>query len=63
MAKKTIKSVEEKVEYEAKRQLDSAGVKHYEKTDTINPSIEAALKSNPSKGGQRHELSRHQVPD
>ena len=51
MAKKTIKSVEEKVEYEAKRQLDSAGVKHYEKTDTINPSIEAALKSNPSKGG------------
>lgn len=51
MARKAASSVEEKVEYEAKRQLDAIGVKHYGKTDNINPSIEAALKSAPSKGG------------
>lgn len=51
MARKAESSVEEKVEYEAKRQLDAIGVKHYGKTDNINPSIEAALKSAPSKGG------------
>ena len=63
MARKAASSVEEKVEYEAKRQLDAIGVKHYRKTDNINPSIEAALKSAPSKGGQRHQLSRCQVSD
>ena len=51
MARKAASSVEEKVEYEAKRQLDAIGVKHYGKTDNINPSIEAALKSAPSKVG------------
>ena len=51
MAKRAVSSVEEKVEYEAKKQLDSIDVKYYGKTDMINPSIEDALTSTPSEGG------------
>ena len=48
MAKKT-SSIEESVEQWAKEQL--RGVKLYPKTDFINPQIEKALKSSPSKSG------------
>ncbi len=49
MAKKT-SSIEESVEQWAKEQLK--GVKLYPKTDFINPQIEKALKSSPSKSGK-----------
>ena len=58
MARKAVSSIEEKVEYEAKRQLDAIGVGHYGKTDNINPSIEVALKSAPSKGGAAAPTTR-----
>lgn len=48
MAKKT-SSIEESVEQWAKEQLK--GLRLYPKTDFINPQIEKALKSNPSKTG------------
>lgn len=49
MASKSIRSIEEQVEDLAKKQLD--GVKYYTKTEMINPEIETALKSAPSKSG------------
>ena len=55
MAKRAVSSVEEYVEDNAKNQLDSIDVKHYGKTDMINPSIESALKSAPSKGGGQRQ--------
>ncbi len=45
------KSIEEKVEEIFKKQLDSFKVKHYTKTESINPSIDDALKSSVSKSG------------
>ena len=45
------KSVEEKVEEIFKKQLDSFKVKHYTKTESINPSIDNALKNSVSKSG------------
>ena len=48
MAKKK-SSIEEIVEQWAKEQLK--GIKLYPKTDFINPEIEKALKSEPSKSG------------
>ena len=45
------KSVEEKVEEWAKRQLDDSRVRHYAKNEEINPEIGAALKSATSKSG------------
>ena len=44
-------SVEEKVEEIYKTQLDSFGVKHFTKTESINPSIDDALKNSVSKSG------------
>lgn len=49
MAKKAVRSIEEKIEDLAKNQL--TGVKYYTKTETINSEIESALKSAPSKSG------------
>lgn len=49
MATKGVRSIEEQVEDIAKKQLGS--VKYFTKTETINPEIEAALKSAPSKSG------------
>lgn len=45
------KSIEEKIEDLAKRQLDKIGVKYFSKTDFINPEIEDAMKKAPSKNG------------
>lgn len=46
-------SVEEKVEEYYKTKLDNLGVRHFAKTEEINPSITAALKKAKSKtGGQ-----------
>lgn len=45
------KSVEEKVEDIFKKQLDGYKVKHYAKTESINPSIDNALKNSVSKSG------------
>ena len=44
-------SVEEKVEEYYKRELDNLGIRHYSKTETINRSIEDALKQADSKSG------------
>lgn len=44
-------SVEEKVEEYFKAELDSLGIRHYGKTETINKSIEKALKEASSKSG------------
>lgn len=44
-------SVEEKVEEIYKTQLDSYGVKHFTKTESINSSIDDALKNSVSKSG------------
>ena len=49
MANKSVRSIEEQVEYIAKKQL--VDVKYYTKTETINPEIESALKAAPSKSG------------
>lgn len=46
-----VKSIEEKVEEIVKKQLDDYKIKHYTKTDSINPSIDAALKNSVSKSG------------
>lgn len=45
------KSIEEKVEEIYKKQLDSFGIKHFTKTETINVSIDDALKNYVSKSG------------
>lgn len=45
------KSIEEKVEEIFKKQLDGYKVKHYTKTESINPSIDNALKNSVSKSG------------
>ncbi|MBQ9505482.1 MAG: N-6 DNA methylase [Lachnospiraceae bacterium] len=45
------KSIEEKVEEIFKKQLDGYKVKHYTKTEAINPSIDNALKNSVSKSG------------
>lgn len=45
------KSIEERVEEIFKKQLDSFKVKHYTKTESINPSIDNALKNSVSKSG------------
>lgn len=45
------KSIEEQVEDIGKRWLDSYGVMHYSKTQTINPEIAKAMKDAPSKTG------------
>lgn len=45
------KSIEEKVEEIYKKQLDSFGIKHFTKTETINASIDDALKNYVSKSG------------
>ena len=44
-------SIEEKVEEQYKKILDSLGIRHYGKTETINPNITNALKSADSKSG------------
>ena len=44
-------SVEERVEEIFKKQLDSFKVKHFTKTESINPSIDDALKNSVSKSG------------
>lgn len=45
------KSIEEKIEDFAKKQLDNIKVKYYSKTDGINDEIEEALTKAPSKSG------------
>ena len=49
MASKAKRSIEEQVEDIAKKQLSE--VKYFTKTETINPEIETALKTAPSKSG------------
>ena len=44
-------SIEEKVEEQYKSLLDSLGIRHYGKTEKINPNITNALKSADSKSG------------
>ncbi len=44
-------SIEEKVEEHYKSLLDSLGIRHYGKTETINPAIDAALRDAESKSG------------
>ena len=44
-------SVEEKVEEFYKAKLDQLGIRHYSKTESINPSIDEALKRSKSKSG------------
>ena len=46
-----MRSVEEKVEEWAKQQLDAGGVRHFAKTESINPEIDSALANAPSKRG------------
>ena len=46
-----MRSVEEKVEEWAKQQLDAGGVRHFAKTESINPEIDSALVNAPSKRG------------
>lgn len=48
---KTVSSVEEKVEDYFKKQLDGYEVKYYNKTDSINTSIDGALANYSSKSG------------
>ena len=50
-AMKMVKSVEEKVEEWAKRQLDDGGVHHFAKNEEINSEIGTALKAGASKSG------------
>lgn len=45
------KSIEEKVEEIFKKQLNNYNVKHYTKTESINPAIDEALKNSVSKSG------------
>lgn len=44
-------SIEEKVEYHFKRTLDTLGVEHYAKTQSVNSFIEEALSQYESKSG------------
>lgn len=44
-------SIEEKVEEQYKRLLDSLGIRHYGKTEKINPNITNALRNADSKSG------------
>lgn len=53
MNRKRKSSIEETVELWAKEQLK--GIKLYPKTDFINPQIEKALKTEPSKKGTLNE--------
>ena len=46
-----MKSVEEKVEDWAKSDMDKRGIKHFAKNESVNPEIDAALKSVTSKSG------------
>lgn len=46
-----MKSIEEKVEEIYKKQLDDYGIKHFTKTESINKSIDEALKKYESKSG------------
>jgi hypothetical protein len=46
-----VKSVEEKVEDFFKYQLKENGIRYYEKTESMNPDIDDALKKAPSKSG------------
>ena len=52
MAKST-KSIEEKVEDIAKKQLDAIQVRHFSKTESVNTEIDEALKKAESKSGGR----------
>ena len=45
------KSIEEKIEDNAKNQLRQFGIKYYTKTDSINSEIDDALKKSVSKSG------------
>ncbi len=45
------KSIEEKVEEYYKAELDKLGIKHFAKTESINDSIDSALKNAKSKSG------------
>lgn len=45
------KSIEEKIEDIAKKQLDKFGVKYFTKTESVNTEIDEALKNAPSKNG------------
>lgn len=47
------KSYEEKVEEYYKAQLDSLGIRHYGKTESVNRTIEDALKNAESKSGNK----------
>ncbi len=44
-------SIEERIEDQAKKQLSNGNVKYYAKTESINPEIDSALASAPSKSG------------
>lgn len=44
-------SIEEKVEEQYKSLLDSLGIRHYGKTEKINPNITNALRNADSKSG------------
>lgn len=48
---KSIKSIEEKIEDIAKRQLDANHVRHFAKTESINTEIDKALTKALSKSG------------
>ena len=45
------KSIEEKVEELAKRQLDDINLRHYIKTESVNDEIDTALAKSVSKSG------------
>lgn len=53
MAKKSPKSIEERIETFAKAELDRLGIHTYVKTEEINPEISNALATAPSKSGGR----------
>ena len=46
-----VKSIEEKIEDIFKKQLDDFNIKYFTKTESINPSIDEALKNSISKAG------------
>ena len=53
MAKRSPKSIEERIETFAKAELDRLGIHTYAKTEEINPEISNALATAPSKSGGR----------
>ena len=59
MATKSSKSIEEKVEDHFKEQLRKLGISYKTKTESINPTIDKALKEAPSKSGKGGQLSRY----